>query len=149
MPARRDIDPTDIPQLLPHIQLIEAIGDRFRYRLVGTALVDAFGADYTGRFPEDLFTDRRAETINAAFKTVQIAKRPTFLRLQYVTTTSLDLVANRLYLPLSNDGSEVNMILGILTFDFGGFGRIAGAWRSAQLASSEADVAILEVNDHA
>ncbi|MEQ8332152.1 PAS domain-containing protein [Nisaea sp.] len=40
LPARRDIDPVDIPDLLPHIGLIDVIGEGtdFRYRrdLVGS-----------------------------------------------------------------------------------------------------------------
>jgi hypothetical protein len=47
MPARRDIDPTEIPQLLPHIRLTEILDGvtRFRCRLVGTAVEEAFGDD--------------------------------------------------------------------------------------------------------
>jgi len=53
MPRKGDIDPVELPpKLLPNIQIIEAIDGaaRFPYRLVGTASVDAFGSDYTGRY---------------------------------------------------------------------------------------------------
>ena len=39
MPRRADIDPVDIPLLLPHLLLLETDEQkRFRYRLVGTAI---------------------------------------------------------------------------------------------------------------
>lgn len=50
-PLRADIDPTDIPTLLPNILLIDVIGDPaydFRYRLLGTAIVAFDGIDYRG-----------------------------------------------------------------------------------------------------
>ena len=37
MPARRDIDPADIPGLLPHVSLIHKPDGQFRFRLVGSA----------------------------------------------------------------------------------------------------------------
>ncbi len=52
MPRRRDIDPTEIPRLLPNLQITELIdgGARIRYRLTGTAIVNAYGADLTGKY---------------------------------------------------------------------------------------------------
>jgi len=134
MPRRRDIDPVDIPTLLPNLQLIETVsGGRFRYRLIGTALVEAFGGDYTGQYPDVLFDGPRAR-ITEVYSAVRDAKQPLFLRSRYLTTKNVDLIANRLYMPLSEDDSQVNMILGILTFDFGTITAVAGAWGSARLA---------------
>src|ERR1051325_6866611 len=45
MPSRRDIDPVEIePRLLPNLQITELVdgGARFRYRLAGTAIVEAY-----------------------------------------------------------------------------------------------------------
>lgn len=51
MPARADIDPAEIPDLLPYIVLTEVLaGPPFlRYRLVGTAQVAVRGHDPTGQ----------------------------------------------------------------------------------------------------
>ena len=136
MPSRRDFDPADVPALLPHLQLIDIVDGRFRYRLVGTALVDAFGRDYTGEFPDELFEGPRAKMITDVFSSVRQARQPMFLRSRYVTTKNLDLVSDRLYLPLSGDGSGVDMILGALAFTFGTIEPVAGAWGSAQLAAA-------------
>jgi hypothetical protein len=132
MPRRRDIDPTEIAALLPNLQLIDVQGDRFRYRLVGTALVEAFGRDYTGKYPHDLFPGKRGDFVSALYRSVRDAKRPMFNRSRYVTTKDLDMTANRLYLPLSEDDRDVSMLMGAFSFEFGADPFI-GAWGSADL----------------
>jgi hypothetical protein len=144
MPSRREFEPADVPALLPHLQLVDIVGGRFRYRLVGTALVDAFGHDYTGQYPDEMFESDRGAFICQVFGAVREARRPMFLRSRYVTTRDVDLFADRLYMPLSRDGHEVDMILGALSFDFGNAERVAGAWGSARLAASDAPLEIIE-----
>ena len=50
MPARADIDPLDVPQLMRYLSLLDVLPTepRFRYRLVGTGIVEYFGRDPTG-----------------------------------------------------------------------------------------------------
>src|SRR6185312_534525 len=52
MPSRWDIDPAEIPRLLRNLMLIDVSHDpiRFRYRLIGSNVVDATGEDRTGRW---------------------------------------------------------------------------------------------------
>lgn len=142
MPSRRDIDPVEVPRLLPNLQLIEIVaGGRWRYRLIGTALVEAFGRDYTGQFPDELFDGPRARSIIETHNAVRHARQPMFLRSRYITTKDVDIVANRLYLPLSDDDCDVNMILGALTLAFGAIAPVAGAWGgSARLASASSEI---------
>jgi hypothetical protein len=51
MPQRADIDPTEIVRLLPYIFMVDVERDplRFRYRLIGTAICEFLGRDFTGR----------------------------------------------------------------------------------------------------
>ncbi|HLT76481.1 MAG TPA: PAS domain-containing protein [Ferrovibrio sp.] len=51
MPSRRDIDPTEIPDLLPYIVLTDVLAEPpfLRYRLVGTKQVAVRGRDPTGQ----------------------------------------------------------------------------------------------------
>lgn len=53
---RADLDPTAIPRLLANLILAEVAdgGRAIRYRLVGTAIVEAHGFDYTGKTIEQL-----------------------------------------------------------------------------------------------
>ena len=48
MPGRQDIDPGDIPAMLPFVFLVDVVdeGDDFRYRLVGTDIVRNTKMDY-------------------------------------------------------------------------------------------------------
>ena len=120
MPRKCDIDPTEIPRrILPNLQLIDVIdgGARFRYRLVGTALVDAYGKDFTGAYPDELFPDDRLSFIQKIYRTVCKSKAPLFTHNKYHTPKSIDLLAIRLYLPLSDDDTDVHHILGTLRFE--------------------------------
>jgi hypothetical protein len=119
MPARRDVDPTELRQVLPHLQITEVIGGgaRFRYRLVGTAIVEAFGAEFTGKYVDELVSGERDSFVHACYRAVCAARRPAFVRSKYITTKTIELTANRILAPLSDDGAEVNQILGALTFE--------------------------------
>src|ERR1700733_2935161 len=97
MPHKSDIDPTDIPpKLLPNLQMIDAIdgGARFRYRLIGTALAEANGKDYTGRYPEELLSGDRLRFVLHIYQTVYQSKAPLFSRNKYHTTRNIDLFTN-------------------------------------------------------
>ena len=52
MPARADLDPVAMKPYLPHLMLFDVVGERFRYRLVGTRVVQDFGRDVTGKDAE-------------------------------------------------------------------------------------------------
>lgn len=120
MPRRRDIDPTELPRrALPHLQLIDVIDDggRFCYRLVGTAIVDVFGAEFTGKHVDELDAGDRVELAHGFYRTVCATRKPVFVRSRYATAKAVDVIANRLLMPLSKEGEQVNIILGVLTFE--------------------------------
>ena len=55
MPSRADIDPVDIPRLLPDVMLVERFADgRYRYRLIGTENSRAHGMNATGRYLDEI-----------------------------------------------------------------------------------------------
>ena len=125
MPMRRDIDPAELPKhLLPHLLLIDVVdgGERFHFRLAGTAIVDAFGAEFTGKHADEVIKAERIAHLHRYYRMVIEARRPVLIRSRYLTTKAVDMTANRLLLPLSQDGVQVNMILGALTFEFMGAG---------------------------
>jgi len=121
LPRKRDIDPTEIPRkVLPHLQLIDVIdgGARFRFRLVGTAVVNAYGKDYTGRYADELFPDDRLNFIQGIYRTVCDSKTPILARNKYHTPKKIELFATRIYMPVSDDHLNVRYILGVLRFEF-------------------------------
>jgi hypothetical protein len=123
MPRRRDIDPCELPRhLLPQLQLIDVIegGRRFYFRLVGTAIVEAFGGEFTGRYTEDVIAADHIEFVHGCYRMVMAERRPILVRSRYLTSKAVDITANRLLMPLSEDGDHVSMILGALTFELVG-----------------------------
>jgi hypothetical protein len=121
MPRKRDIDPVEIPpRLIRNLQIIDVIdaGEQFRYRLVGTASVEAYGSDYTGKHPEDMFSDDRPQRIKRVYRAVCESKIPMFCQNKYLTPTDVELQALRIYMPLSDDGVQVSYIFGVLRFEF-------------------------------
>ena len=142
MPRRRDIDPSELPRhLLPQLQLIDVVEDgrRFYFRLVGTAIVEAFGAEFTGKYVEEVIPPDSIEFILACYRMIVAVRRPVFIRSRYLTSKATDLTANRLLMPLSEDGAQVNMILGVLTFE--PIGRRGGEQQGPlDMASAHIDV---------
>jgi hypothetical protein len=139
MPSKRDIDPVDMPrQILPHLQIIDVVdgGVRFRYRLIGTALVEAYGRDYTGSHVDTMVSGARLDFILQAYRTVCELKAPVFCHNRYLTVRNTDLLATRIYMPLSDDGAEVQFILGALSFTFSD-NLHAGMWGSGRLEPAE------------
>jgi CheY-like chemotaxis protein len=119
MARRRDIDPAELPfWLLPHLELIEVTADaRFRYRLVGTAIVGAFGAELTGKYVDEAPIGDASEFARTFCRMVCEVRKPIFARHRCVTTKGSSLIANRLLLPLSEDGRAVSTIAGAATFE--------------------------------
>jgi hypothetical protein len=54
MPSRADIHPGEIIKLLPHVMLVDVLGEgRYRYRLIGTANMQEHGFNATGRYLDE------------------------------------------------------------------------------------------------
>jgi hypothetical protein len=63
MARRTDIDPIDIPKLLPHVMLVEVLSaGRYRYRLIGTENTEAHGVNATGRYLDEVFARPRIQS---------------------------------------------------------------------------------------
>jgi hypothetical protein len=117
LPGRQHIDPLEFPKLLPGIALFDVLreGDafRFRWRLIGTALVDAIGADYTGRFVDEVvLLSVKYEAVYNVFVELVRTKQPNYWEMP-LTRVGRDFISlQRLALPLATDGETVDMIIG-------------------------------------
>ncbi len=113
MPARSDIGPADFPQLLPLISLIDVEPEpqKFRIRLAGTRLREVFDREITGEYLDDLDWGDMTEYWLSAYRRVVQAGKPAQGMVRGPRKAKEHLVQFWLRLPLSNDGSNVTMIL--------------------------------------
>jgi hypothetical protein len=113
-PARADIDPVEVPRLLGNILICE-VQDAprdFIFRLFGTALVEAVGRDLTGERFSTLFPKSVAPDIVREYKAVAENFVPVISRKDAHWANKSHIRYERLLLPLSDDGKNVNRILG-------------------------------------
>jgi len=119
MPARSDLSPGDIPALLPFLIIVGKVDGQLRYRLIGTAVVQAVGYDATGDAVGSYFiAPKDAVETRAIFERVFAAARPVFSAGEFVFRSGANLNLSLLTLPLSDDGTAVNMTVSTLATRF-------------------------------
>ena len=114
MPARSDIDPVEIsPRLLPNICLVDVVADerRYVYRLVGTGEVEVRGQDPTGKSVLEGFFAPSAEDALGCYDRVVASGAPFLDPTPFTAPTGRYVTEETLFLPLSDDGKNVNKIL--------------------------------------
>lgn len=117
-PARRDLDPLDIPNLLPGIVLAEVVSYHpldLIYRVVGTHEVVCRGSDPTGKLVSEAFHGESMEQVLFVYQTIVDRKEPAFLREPVFSPRKVYVNEENLFLPLSDDGETVNRVLVYVT----------------------------------
>ncbi|MCW5750354.1 MAG: PAS domain-containing protein [Alphaproteobacteria bacterium] len=114
MPRRSDIDPIEIPAILPILYLTEVGHEPFRvrFRLVGTEVVRLTGRDVTGRHVDESLYGENAAEILGFFRAACEHRRPVLVQghaywlhqKEWMRVTSL-------HLPLGSEGAHVGMVL--------------------------------------
>lgn len=106
--------PPEIKSQLRRIFIVEIVGNppRFRFRLAGTAIVNGFGEEITGRFLDELDLAKRNDEIAADYQKVIATRAPVCSRWRFIKADLRPQSYERLLLPLSSDGATVDMILG-------------------------------------
>jgi hypothetical protein len=120
MPSRADIDPTEIPKLLPDVMLVERMADgRYRYRLIGTENQTAHGINATGRFLDEVLPGPAyAAHVLSLYDECVETRRPLYSECLFFAPARLEPERHTkvLFMPLSADGDTVNMIFVIQVF---------------------------------
>lgn len=115
-PRRQDIDPIlDIPHLVSNLLLVDVLPEGYRYRLVGSAIVDLHMEELTGRMAgSSQFASRvRRETLRA-YDIVRTEQRPRILHGMLNAFDPPSVVAT--VLPLLALNGETDMLLaGVFT----------------------------------
>jgi hypothetical protein len=113
LPGRRDIDPSEIPQLLPALFLVDISAGpprRFRFRLVGTQIVFLEG-EITGKYLDEIMRiDLAADIVrhyeDACRGVAYVCDRS----LEWQNRDHVDYSV--LLLPLADDGVTVDRLVG-------------------------------------
>lgn len=121
-PARADIDPVDIPDILPNLFIyrLEWADDgtpHYLMRLFGTALVEAFGRDLTGMEFDDIFGGPEYEVMRLEYDTVARTAAPLCVRHDANWIERDHVVYERMLLPLSDDEKTVDRLIGAAYFE--------------------------------
>jgi len=113
--TRGQIDPSDIPALLPIVFLVDVEHDplRFRFRLVGTEFCEKFGRDFTGARLEDVNRQHAArDTVIGDYERCAGDVVPVVSRNAFPNDMGVEWRYEHLLLPLLGDDGRVNMLLG-------------------------------------
>jgi len=119
LPARRDLDPTDIKRLLPTVSLIDVLHDApkrglidYRVRLAGTGLYGVYGREITGRRLAEVYSPQATDYWRTELGKVVAEGRPAVGVHNLAWRGAGHLSILWLRLPLASDGERVDMILG-------------------------------------
>lgn len=117
MPARADLDPAEIPDLLPWIILVDVLPDDFRYRLIGTEVCRIAHRDHTRERLSTLPGKGPGSVVWSNYEEVVRLKAPFSRSPPYVGPAAHLRDCENILLPLSPDDLAVNMIFQIVSFD--------------------------------
>lgn len=117
LPGRQHIDPGEMRAFLPHVLLldVERLTGRYRYRhrLVGTHIVDLFGAELTGSYVDQGALATSYPLIYERLSRVVETGRPVY-GVEPVPISHREFIQfEHLTVPLARDGTTVDMLLGI------------------------------------
>ncbi len=121
IPSRAQIDPLDVPELLPIIFLVDVTWHNeepeFSFRLVGSKITEVVGSDPTGKNFLSFYSEANLKPMTEIYAQVARSGVP-FVNNSSAPFSDKDFVKlGRLLLPLSEDAVRVDMILGALFFE--------------------------------
>lgn len=131
-PLMAALDPAEIPSLLPYLVIAQVSAHPFevRYRLVGTRVVEAHGADYTNRRLDECGFLIEAELL-ACYRRVMDQAQPQFLyyqweREEWPRPRGRIGASEAGFFPFSTDGSAIDRVVSIADPGIAPRGAIAG-----------------------
>jgi hypothetical protein len=120
MPRRADIDPTEIPQLLPDVMLVDVLPQRrYRYRLIGTENALAHGVNATGRYLDEVLPGPEyKDHVIALYDECVLSCRALYSECLFMSPRQWapERHTKVLFMPLSEGGDAVNMVFVMQVF---------------------------------
>lgn len=111
MPFRRQIDPVEIPSILPIALLADVTPSGARMRLLGSETTAAYGSETRDRLIADIQLGEFTVSWQDAFSRVVRSARPAYATGTYRRGTELCRIETVL-MPLTEDGSLISQIFG-------------------------------------
>jgi len=116
--AKRSINASQLPPaILPNLFLYELTADdRFRCRLAGSAIRQAFGKEPTGRFLDEIVNPARAADRVALFRATLERELPVVYGGNLAEGDKLWMPFKRLLLPVTDDQGTSRFVFGMVIF---------------------------------
>ncbi|MFZ0570102.1 MAG: PAS domain-containing protein, partial [Rhodomicrobium sp.] len=114
IPSRYDIDPVDIPHLLPRLSLLDAGEDldALKYRLAGTRVREIYGTEITGRAVFDSGLQHKRDYWVSVYRKVMGEQTPMQGAVRGPVSGRDHLLLVWMRLPLSGLSGSVERVLG-------------------------------------
>jgi hypothetical protein len=141
MPSRDDIDPLEIPSLLPIALLADVAGTRARIRLLGTEATAAYGAECRGTLLDDMQFGDFTSALTEILSLVLESQKPTAAAGAFETRAELNRV-EMVLTPLSYDGRAISHILGGLIIKPAARGKVTARQMPVTYVSRQVDGAV-------
>jgi len=122
IPSREDIEPHEIPAVLPDLYLMN-VGDggrRFQYRLVGTRIEEFLGMNFTGLWLDEVRPASILDRLLPLYRKTVSERRPVFSEGTFHANGEVYLHSCRLYAPLRTGAGEVGQLICVQTLDYSG-----------------------------
>jgi hypothetical protein len=118
LPHRRDIDPVDIPALLPNLHFVyrDEAGD-FRFGMTGGAVVSHYGTNVANKPFKEVLKGQRLAAAHRHHALAWDSRRALWARNRYFAEGLPECVVTRLLLPLAGNTGTVDAILVGSTFE--------------------------------
>ncbi len=126
MPARKDLDPGQLPRHLPNLMLIDVLNEprRFRYRLIGSRVVEASAENRTGQFFDEVAFFKDNPNVVKDYMSIADSAAPHLSSEPFINhSNKMTYKGRRLLLPLSSDGETVDMLLAYFYFTTGPYAK--------------------------
>ena len=117
LPGAELIDPLALPRsILPFVVLVDLEGDRVFFRLVGTAMCERWGFDFTGKHLDEIMTGEYAAYITSLFHRCRATSLPLFAESRFRWDLGRALWTRRLFLPYLRRPEQRIRVMVVQTF---------------------------------
>jgi CheY-like chemotaxis protein len=120
-PDRRDLDATEIKDILPYLSIVEIVGTgaktHHRYRLVGTRVAGALGYDPTNHIVEEFADNGHAEFLRQLITDVARTAQPLYAASSF-RSKDYGVSTERILLPFRRGGKAIRQVVVAQTFDW-------------------------------